>query len=192
MSAAFTLKVGGLHTIGAVIPAFQPTHLLGILDPLTPEPPIYGHEPEKRTTLLLRFHDINEGEPAGPAVDHVQQIIAFIDEVRAAGRQSPARLLVHCHAGISRSTASAYIALARDLGVDRAGEAFRRLLRVTANPWPNHRLVRLADEALAANGRLLAPLDAYRSANIDRLQEMMAYHQLLMAAAPAGDTGSSD
>ena len=95
----------------------------------------------------------------------------------------PARLLVHCHAGISRSTASAYIALARDFGTDRAADAFRTLLRVASNPWPNRRLVALADDALGAKGRLLAPLDAYREANIDRLESMMAYHRLLIEGA---------
>jgi hypothetical protein len=57
------------------------------------------------------------------------------------------------------------------------------LLRITANPWPNRHLVSLADDALGAGGRLLAPLDDYREANIDRLESMMAYHRLLMAAA---------
>ena len=183
MSARFEIRVGGLHSIGALVPEFRPTHLLGILDPPTPEPAIYGHEPQSRTTLLLRFQDVDAIEPDGPTAEHVEQIIAFADQVRGAHERAPARLLVHCHAGISRSTASAYIALARDFGLDRAGDAFRQLLRVTVNPWPNRRLVSLADDALAAGGRLLAPLDAYREANIDRLESMMAYHRLLMEGA---------
>ena len=182
MTARFAIKVGGLHSIGAIVPEFRPTHLLGILDPSTPEPAIYDHDPDSRTTLLLRFQDIDASQPDGPTAEHVREIIAFADKVRGAHARSPARLLVHCHAGISRSTASAYIALARDLGVGRADDAFRALLRVTINPWPNRRLVLLADDALGANGRLLAPLDAYRDANIDRLESMMAYHRLLMEA----------
>ena len=69
-------------------------------------------------------------------------------------------------------------------------DAFRALLRVTSNPWPNRRLVALADDALGAKGRLLAPLDAYREANIDRLESMMAYHRLLIEGA--GDDDRSD
>jgi predicted protein tyrosine phosphatase len=180
MTARFAIKVGGLHSIAAIVPEFRPTHLLGILDPPTPEPAIYDHDPNSRATLLLRFQDIDTGLPDGPTAEHAEKIIAFADQVRGAHARAPARLLVHCHAGISRSTASAYIALARDFGLDRAGDAFRQLLRVTINPWPNRRLVSLADDALAAGGRLLAPLDAYREANIDRLESMMAYHRLLM------------
>lgn len=185
MTARFQIKVGGLHSIGVLVPEFRPTHLLGILDPPTPEPAIYDHDPDSRITLLLRFQDIDASQPEGPTAEHAEKIIAFADQVRSAHARTPARLLVHCHAGISRSTASAYIALVRDLGVDRAADAFRALLRITINPWPNRRLVSLADNALGAGGRLLAPLDAYREANIDRLESMMAYHRLLME----GDRG---
>jgi len=185
MTARFQIKVGGLHSIGVLVPEFRPTHLLGILDPPTPQPAIYDHDPHSRITLLLRFQDIDASQPDGPSAEHVAKIIAFADQVRSAHARTPARLLVHCHAGISRSTASAYIALVRDLGVERAADAFRALLRITINPWPNRRLVSLADDALGAGGRLLAPLDAYREANIDRLESMMAYHRLLME----GDRG---
>ena len=188
MTARFQIKVGGLHSIGVLVPEFRPTHLLGILDPPTPEPALYDHDPHSRTTLLLRFQDIDASQPDGPTAAHVEQIIAFADRVCSAHALAPARLLVHCHAGISRSTASAYIALARDLGVDRADSAFRELLRITVNPWPNRRLVALADNALGANGRLLAPLDAYREANIERLESMMAYHRQLMESARADAT----
>jgi predicted protein tyrosine phosphatase len=174
MSARFDVRVGGLHSIGTDIVEFRPTHLLGILDPLYPEPTSYDHERDSRTMLLLRFFDIDVAEPDGPAAAHVESLIAFADRVRIDCERRRPRLLVHCHAGISRSTASAYIALAREFGLDRAEEAFQHLLQVTANPWPNRRLVSLADEALKANGKLLAPLDAYRTANRDRLLAMMA------------------
>ncbi len=32
------IRVGGLHTIAGDLPDFRPTHLIGILDPDTPEP----------------------------------------------------------------------------------------------------------------------------------------------------------
>ena len=190
MSARFQIKVGGLHTIGSIIQDFRPTHLLGILDPPTPTPIIYEHDPESRAMLLLRFQDIDTGQPDGPTIEHVVKIITFADRVRRAHQTAPARLLIHCHAGISRSTASAYIALARDLGLDRAEAAFAELLRITTNPWPNRRLVELADAALDGNGRLLGPLDAYRDANIERLESMMAYHRLMLEAANATDPDS--
>lgn len=190
--SGFAIRVGGLHTIPADIPQFRPTHLLGILDPLMPEPAIYRHKPESRVSLLLRFLDIEAGEPEGPETDHVEAIIGFVDRVCAESRRSPARLLIHCHAGVSRSTASAYLARARDLGLDRAVEAFQDLLRIAVNPWPNRRLVQLADEALSAGGRLLAPLDAYRRANLPRFDEMMAYHQARVGQGLEDDSDPFD
>jgi predicted protein tyrosine phosphatase len=173
MSARFDIRIGGLHSIAAAIPEFRPTHLIGILDPLHPQPACYGHERSARTMLLLRFLDIDAAEPDGPAAFHAERIIDFIDRLREDCGRSRPRLLVHCHAGISRSTATAYIALARELGLDRAEEAFAQLLQVAVNPWPNRRLVSLADEALSAGGRLLAPLDAYRAANRWRLLALL-------------------
>jgi predicted protein tyrosine phosphatase len=173
MTARFDLRIGGLHSIGTEILAFRPTHLLGILDPLYPEPVCYDHERSARTMLVLRFFDIDVAEPEGPAAAHVEDIMAFVDKLRMECDHCRPRLLVHCHAGISRSTASAYIALARELGLDRAEDAFAHLLGVTATPWPNRRLVHLADQLLSAGGRLLAPLDAYRTANRHRLLEML-------------------
>jgi predicted protein tyrosine phosphatase len=103
MSARFEIRVGGLHSIGALVPEFRPTHLLGILDPPTPEPAIYDHDPDSRTTLLLRFQDIDASQPDGPTVEHAAKIIAFADQVRSAHAHRPARLLVHCHAGCDQS-----------------------------------------------------------------------------------------
>src|SRR5262249_45127474 len=151
------------------IPAFRPTHMLGILDPLTPDPPSYAVERAHRLALILRFRDVDAGDPNGPEGHHAAAIIDFADRAVTASRQQETRLLVHCHAGISRSTASAYIALVRERGLDHAAEAFAEMLRITEQPWPNRSLVDLADRLLAANGRLLVPLDAYRAANIDRL-----------------------
>lgn len=36
------LRVGGLHTIDTDLPAFRPTHLIGILDPAMAEPAAYA------------------------------------------------------------------------------------------------------------------------------------------------------
>lgn len=190
--SGLAIRVGGLHTIPTDIPVFRPTHMIGILDPQMPEPDIYGHQREARISLLLRFLDIEAAEPHGPAADHVDQIIGFIDRVCTESRRAPARLLIHCHAGVSRSTASAYLARARELGLDRADEAFRDLLRITVHPWPNRRLVQLADEVLSAGGRLLAPLDAYRRANLPRFGEMMAYHQARIGPGSDEDSDPFD
>ena len=184
MSHPVKIKVGGLHTIARDIPAFRPTHLIGILDPDTPEPPAYSHAPEERDAMLLRFLDRESVLEHGPQGSHVEQIWDFIGRSYGAASQSPVRLFVHCHAGASRSTATAYLALLHRHGVNAAGDAFAELLQVTNKPWPNRRLVALADEMLQAGGKLLQPLDVYREENPRRLQAYLRLHLRRAAVDP--------
>lgn len=184
MSHPVMIKVGGLHTIGADIPSFRPTHLIGILDPDTPEPKAYGHAPDEREAMLLRFLDRESVLEQGPQGAHVEQIWDFIGGAYGAAQRSPVRLFVHCHAGASRSTAIAYLALLHRHGIEAANAAFGELLQVTNKPWPNRRLVALADEMLQAQGKLLQPLDVYREANPRRLQAYLRLHLRRAAVDP--------
>ncbi len=89
-----------------------------------------------------------------PAAEHVERLIAF---VRAWGRESP--LVIHCWAGISRSTAAAFIA-ACALKPERSEDDIARALR-QASPiaTPNRRLVAVADDILGCEGRMVDAID---------------------------------
>jgi predicted protein tyrosine phosphatase len=85
--------------------------------------------------------------------EHIEQLLAF---VRAWGRESP--LVFHCWAGISRSTAAAYIAA---LVPERdEAELARSLRRASPTATPNARFVALADDLLGRRGRMV---DAIRA-----------------------------
>lgn len=178
------IRVGGLHTIAADLERFLPTHLIGILDPTMPEPAAYAPLRARADFTLLRFLD-HERPEEGPASHHVVESLAAIDRALAAARSGPSRLFIHCHAGASRSTATAYLALVRQHGPSAAEAAFAELLAITNKPWPNRRIVALADAILAARGRLLAPLDAYRSAHPRRLQAYIRLHYRRARRDPA-------
>lgn len=178
------IRVGGLHTIDADLAAFRPTHLIGILDPAMPEPTAYAAARTSAEMALLRFLDHDRPEE-GPAIHHVETSLAMIDRALAASRSGPARLFIHCHAGASRSTATAYLALARGRGPDEADAAFAELLSITNKPWPNRRIVALADELLGARGRLLEPLDRYRADYPLRPQAYLRLHLRRARADPA-------
>jgi predicted protein tyrosine phosphatase len=167
------IKVGGLHTIDADLPVFQPTHLIGILDPAMPAPAAYDRHAADRDMLVLRFRDTEAVRDNGPGPADVAAMLQLIERATA---RAPSRLFIHCHAGASRSTATAYLALIHRHGIGGAEAAFAELLRVTNKPWPNRRIVALADELLAGGGRLLLPLDAYRSANPRRLEAYIRLH----------------
>ena len=103
--------------------------------------------------LSLSFHDIAEPEDGLVMATgaHVDALIAFID---AWDRRTP--LLIHCWAGVSRSTAAAFIALCR-LAPDVAeADHAARLRRASPTATPNRHLVALGDEVLARSGRMVA------------------------------------
>ena len=181
----FAVRVGGLHTIRADLEAFRPTHMIGILNPSVPEAVArLGVAPE-RELLILRFFDTPHTEPGGPAVTHVEEILGFLDRAVARCGEAEVRLFVHCHAGVSRSTATAYLALVRKHGVDQAEAAFAELLRVTTKPWPNHSMVAHADRILGGGGRLLKPLEAYRTRYPNRSLAHGRLHRLRLRRDPA-------
>jgi predicted protein tyrosine phosphatase len=106
--------------------------------------------------LILGMDDITgplEGYVA-PADEHVARLIAF---VRGWDRAAP--LVVHCYAGISRSTAAAYVAAcALNPRHDETAIA-ERLRRASPTATPNARIVALADRALDRNGRMSTAIE---------------------------------
>jgi predicted protein tyrosine phosphatase len=90
-----------------------------------------------------------------PAEEHVTRLIEF---VRGWDRARP--LVVHCFAGISRSTAGAYVA-ACALNPRRDEWAIaRELRRASATASPNIRIVSLADRMLGRDGRMVAAIES--------------------------------
>lgn len=106
--------------------------------------------------LLLDMDDITTPIDGyvHPTEDHVGKLLAFV-----SGWDRSAPLVVHCFAGISRSTAGAFIA-ACALNPGRQEAAIARALREaspTANP--NIRLVTLADGLLGRKGRMVEAIE---------------------------------
>jgi predicted protein tyrosine phosphatase len=90
-----------------------------------------------------------------PCADHVAKLIAF---VRGWNRENP--LVVHCYAGISRSTAGAFVA-ACALNPRRPELAIAMALRnASATATPNPRIVSIADRMLARDGRMIAAIES--------------------------------
>src|SRR6185295_5065644 len=86
------------------------THAVSILDPDSEEPDGFATLATENL-LRLRFHDVIERMPgvSPPDNGHIAAILKFGTAMKF--HDAP-RLLIHCHAGISRSTATAIILLA--------------------------------------------------------------------------------
>jgi predicted protein tyrosine phosphatase len=112
---------------------------------------------EECNHLLLDMDDITT-EMDGyvpPNEAHVERLIAFV-----TGWDRTAPIVVHCYAGISRSTAGAFIA-ACALNPNRDEESIARAIRAySPTAQPNIRLVSLADEILRRNGRMAKAIRA--------------------------------
>ena len=106
--------------------------------------------------LILGMDDITgplEGYIA-PADEHVARLLDF---VRGWDRAAP--LVMHCYAGISRSTAGAYVAAcALNPHRDEATIA-RTLRRASPTATPNFRIIALADRALGRDGRMTTAIE---------------------------------
>ena len=108
------------------------SHVLSILDPDWPVPNAFDAYGE-HARLELRFHDvIEESYPdrSAPQQEHVADVLAFGRGLLDVAHDG-VHLLVHCHAGISRSTASMALVLAQALPDVPADRIFEEVLAVT-------------------------------------------------------------
>ena len=86
---------------------------------------------------------------------HMADLLAF---ARAWDRRRP--LLIHCYAGVSRSTAAAFAVLCALAPTRSESELALRLREASPSATPNARLVALADAALGRDGRMVAAIRA--------------------------------
>ena len=105
--------------------------------------------------LRLEMHDIVEARPDAtlPAQHHVRKLLDFVE---GWDRREP--MLIHCYAGLSRSTATAFITLcAINPGTPEEMIA-QALRRCSDTAVPNKLFVALADAELGRKGRMSAAL----------------------------------
>ncbi len=90
-----------------------------------------------------------------PEASHVRRLIDFM---RAWDRAHP--IVVHCYAGVSRSTAAAFIATCALRPDMSEQDIAARIRTLSPTATPNARLVAMADDLLAREGRMVAAISA--------------------------------
>ena len=107
--------------------------------------------------LHLVMHDIAVAQD-GMTVPGEEHVLDILDFGRQWDRTRP--LVIHCYAGISRSTASAYI-IAAALAPQRDEVELARTLRaLSPSATPNPRMIAVADALLYRKGRMLEAIQA--------------------------------
>jgi len=156
------------------------THVLTLLDPGCPAPNALARL-GARQYLDLRFYDIIDPHPAlaAPETGHVERLLAFgrgLADIRSG------HLLVHCHMGISRSSAATFLLLAQARPDRAASELLAEIVRIRPLAWPNLRIVELGDAMMARQGELIA-------ATVERYRDLLRERpKLRVAMARLGRT----
>lgn len=152
------------------------THVLSIIDPGHPD--IHHFEAfSKHLRTTLRFHDIIDPIPGQimPAKEHVAAILGFGASLEKGAVEGTAgHLLVHCHMGISRSTAAMVTLMAQGDPDASEEELFERLRKIRSKAWPNSVMIAYADEKLGRGGKLV---EALRRHYGHQLQQKPEYGQ---------------
>lgn len=150
-----TLIVCGLAEVPALLASRSPSHMITLLDAASMIDTPAELSPERH--LKLSVNDIAEPMEGLilPSEDLVRRLLDF---GRAWDGATP--MIVHCWAGISRSSATAFI-----LACDRSPHADEReiALRMRAaakHAYPNRRIVALADTMLGRRGRMVEAVEA--------------------------------
>jgi predicted protein tyrosine phosphatase len=107
--------------------------------------------------LRLPLHDIAAEVPGhiAPREDHIEALIAFARDWGGEGD-----MVVHCWAGISRSTAAAFTALCAINPLGYEAMIAARLRQASPTAHPNRLMIRLADQSLGRSGRMVRAIEA--------------------------------
>ena len=86
----------------------------------------------------------------------------------AGAEPAATHLLVHCHAGVSRSTAAAILLFARREPARSAQNVVGQVIRARPRAWPNLRMIEMGDELLGRDGEIVASVRALYRLALDR------------------------
>ncbi|MDA1101769.1 MAG: protein tyrosine phosphatase [Proteobacteria bacterium] len=130
------------------------THILSLLGiegvPKTPE----GIDPARHLHIAVDDFPASYAGDIAPTMEHVT---ALLDFAQSWGRQGA--MIVHCYAGVSRSTAAALTILCQ-YNPGREMEAAQALRRAAPHAKPNRRMIAIADRLLQSENRLVEAVDA--------------------------------
>jgi predicted protein tyrosine phosphatase len=148
-----TVHVCALRHVPEMVKHTGAQHLVSVIDAhFLPDTPTAI---SRDRHLKLGMHDIIQPQPnlTLPTSEHVRKLLDFVQSWD--GQTS---ILIHCYAGLSRSTAAAFVSLCA-LNPRTPEDAIARALhRSSDTAMPNRLFVALADNVLRREGRMNAAL----------------------------------
>ena len=144
-----TILVSPLSRVLSVVRTRAPERIVSVLEPgfMFPD---FGSGYAGRY-LRLSLHDVHMSTDGhvGPSAKHIAELLAFLDTWARTGP-----VLIHCRAGIGRSTAAAFIASCLFNPHADELELAQALRSASPSARPNESLVALADAAMNRGGRM--------------------------------------
>ena len=154
------IYICSLGELPVLMADLRPTHIVSILgdEPFPATPNGVG----TNRHLKLRFHDITDPIPGylAPQAVHLEALITFGTAWNKAGP-----LIIHCYAGVSRSTAAALTILCL-YNQGREEKAAQVLRERAPHAQPNQRVIAIADRLLGCDGRLVDAVNTIGPAQI--------------------------
>jgi predicted protein tyrosine phosphatase len=146
--------VGPLSKVQPLIVEHGVSHVVTMLAPDTPHDMPQGIVAGNH--LKLYFHDIVQDMDGHtpPCAADAEKLISFLESWQ---REKP--MLIHCWAGISRSTAAAYTALCLLRPKADEEELAWELRRASPSATPNRLIVTLTDSILGRDGRMVKAIE---------------------------------
>lgn len=152
--------ITSLAALPEIMATHQPSHIVSLLSSGYMIETPNGFPADRH--LRLSMHDIaDEGGLEASARQHIDDLIAF-----GRGWDAKAPMIVHCWAGISRSTAATYTLLCDRAGPGAEHDIAQTLRARAPHAQPNKLLVRYADEALGRDGAMVRAIEAIGSGEI--------------------------
>lgn len=123
------------------------THVISLLDPGESRP-ILHHSTSLQNWLLVNFSDVHEiFNHNAPTEEDIEKVLKWAKKL-----PDDVILLVHCYAGVSRSTAMAMAILVQYYGNDKIDECIKMIHEVRPQSCPNPLVTEFADKYLGCDG----------------------------------------
>ena len=148
------IHVCGLNAVNETLATAGATHLITLINSESMIETPGCIKPDFH--LRLAMNDISQPQTnlIPPTQEHIEELIAFIHRWQ---QNSP--MLIHCWAGVSRSTAATYIALCcidPAIPERRIADALRE---ASATAYPNRLMIEYGDKLLERNGQMIDAIE---------------------------------
>ena len=144
-----------LSAIHDIVTEAGASHLMTVINAHTPVDTPALIQPHRHLRILINDISLPQEGLVHPQPEHIDEILRFARDWDHAGP-----LVIHCWAGISRSTAAAFISLCALNEDGREHEIARSIREASSTATPNRLMVEIADDTLGRDGRMV---DAVRA-----------------------------